>query len=94
MQLHEREDRQRVVTRPAVQFEIHQVQSNDALEVQRVTAVAANLMFGRAADIVENTRDVAAAVVNGILDDAPYAVCAHHWEFPVLADDFELGQVD
>jgi hypothetical protein len=94
MELHEREDRQRVVAWSAMEFEIHQVQSNDALEGQRVTAVAASLMFGRAADIVENTRDVAAAVVNGILDDAPYAVCAHHREFPMLPDGFKLGQVD
>jgi hypothetical protein len=94
MELHEREDRQRVVAWSAMEFEIHQVQSNDALEVQRITAVATDLMFGRAADIVEDTRDVAAAVVDGIFDDAPYAVCAHHREFPMLPDDFEPGQVD
>src|ERR1017187_4039828 len=40
MELHEREDRQRVVAWSAMEFEIHQVQSNDALEVQRITAVA------------------------------------------------------
>jgi hypothetical protein len=94
MQLHEREDRQRVVAWSAVQFEIHRMDPNDAFEVQCVTAVAANLMFGRAADIMEDTRDVAAALIDGILDEAPYATGAHHREFPMLTNDFKLGQVD
>src|ERR1035438_5439348 len=51
-------------------------------------------MLGRAADVVEDSRDVAAPLVDGILDDAPNAVRARHWKLPVLTDVFELGQVD
>lgn len=69
--------------------------SDDDREEERVAPLSlADRGLGHGVDVVQRPGVVLAVVVHGVLDEVPDRVRAGHGEFPVLARDAELAEID
>lgn len=92
---HERQHRDLRVPRPAVKFHWVGVTPDDDLEMDRVGVVFLRVdgVSCHRPDVVQDTGEVF-SVADGLIDDGPNRIGAGHGHFPLLLNDFELGEVD